>query len=137
VRIAARGDWAGASALAKLLHYGIVLLSISLAAEQIGLEVSLLRGLIAVAVGGAALSIFGVLAVGLEPMMGRLMARYYLRRTLELGDTITLDGCTGALVQFGATGLVLRGEAGTHLIPYDIAQRATLVVVARCAQASP
>lgn len=137
IQIAARGDWAGSGALAKLLHYGIILLAISLAAEQIGLEVTLLRGLIAVAVGGAALSIFGVLGMGLEPMLGRLMARYYMRRTLELGDTITLDGCTGALVQFGATGLVLRGPAGTHLIPYDIAQRASLVIVARGAQAEP
>lgn len=124
-RVAAGGEWAGSAALGRLLHYGIVVLGISLGAEQIGLEVSLLRGLIAIAIGGAALGIFGLLAIGLAPMMGRLMARYYLRRTLERGDTLQMAGCSGVLVQFGATGLVLKNDEGVQLIPYDVALTAS------------
>lgn len=123
-RVARRGQWAGATILGRVAHAGIVLLGISLAAEQLGLAVSLLRGLIAIALGGIALAIFGLLGAGVEPMLGRLMARYYLMRSLQPGETIALAGYTGTLVQFGAVGLVLRDEAGTHLIPYDIALRA-------------
>jgi hypothetical protein len=123
VRVARRGEWAGAHLLGRVVHVGILLLGISLAAEQLGLAVSLLRGLIAIALGGIALAVFGLLGAGIEPMLGRLMARYYLMRSLQPGETIALAGHTGTLVQFGAVGLVLRDEEGTHLIPYDVALR--------------
>ena len=67
-----------------------------------------------------------LIALGALPIMRQLVARHYLRGMVQVGDRVAVAQHEGVLQAFGATGLVLRNDHGTVLLPYDWSLRSDM-----------
>jgi small-conductance mechanosensitive channel len=114
---AASGGLAYARPLARTVHVGVVLIATVIAIAQLGVEVTLLIVLGAIALGavlgGAGLA-FGL---GARGAVGNLVACHYLARTYRVGHRIRIDGIEGPIVAIEPTAVVLQTPEGRVSIP--------------------
>src|SRR5919107_1932228 len=98
----------GANAFRKSIFAAVLSVAALLAATQLGIDVSLLVLLAALALG-----------VGLAPLSGNVAAGRYVRgNDIRLGDEISVDGVTGVVEELGYASVTLRSEDGSfHHVP--------------------
>lgn len=103
--------------ISQAVYYGGVVVSFSMAAEQLGIDTGLIDSLILVTVaagaGGAALA----LALSARPTLQHVVARHYAERMFQVGDEVRLDGVEGTLERFGPVTAWIRTEDGTVAVP--------------------
>ncbi len=128
-----RGDTQAAGAptralLASLTYYVALAIVITLALEQIGMEVTLILLLMQATLLAAVLATGVTFALSARASFEQLTARYYARALLRVGDQVTLDdGTTGHLERFDMLHLVLRdANRDELLVPYRRAMSAPL-----------
>ena len=109
----------GGDAFRQAIFAGILVVSVLLAAAQIGIDVSLLILLAAVFLGTAGLVIALTLGVGLAPLSGNIAAGRYVRgNDIRPGDEISVSGVEGAVEELGYASVTLRSEDGSfHHVP--------------------
>lgn len=132
------GGWLGAEWLKKLLVgvakrrgvsspdflgevvYWLALVIVgALAAEQLGLETSLVNQLLVIGVGSACLGVAASLAWGGGPIARNLLSRHYAQQMFDVGDHLEGTGYAGTVVAFGSVGiLLLDGDDRELLVPY-------------------
>lgn len=106
--------------IASGVYYTVVALSVTVAAEQLGLEVKLLHVLVqlsfAIVMGCVALGF----ALSAKEVFSHLLSRYYVRQMFQVGDTLIFeDGQQGEVVAFEETTLVLEQQDRQQwMIPY-------------------
>lgn len=98
----------------------VVMLTTAMAAGQLGFEVTLINGLLTITVGAFALGVGLTAALGSQQMVGNMVLRQYVERTLEEGDEVEIGGVMGTVAGFGPSVLVLRTPHGRRFIPYKI-----------------
>ena len=117
--LASRPDFDEPELVGKATGALIVVVSTSIAAEQLGFEVGLIHTLIALGFASVALAGSLTFSLGGAPLLGQLVAGYYARRTFSTGDVLEVAGARGRLLHFAPTGVVLEdGPVSRHFIPY-------------------
>jgi len=120
-------DYAGR--LGRLVQAVIVLASVLVAAEQLGLQVQFVTTALMIALaalmGGAALA-FGL---GGRPVVANILASHYVRKLYEVGQVIRIDGVQGRILRITPTAVILEAEDGETAVPTRelIVVRSTLV----------
>lgn len=103
--------------LGRGVQIAILGTALLIGAEQIGIQVSFLTGiltvLVAAVLGGAALA-FGL---GARYYVSNLIAARGLRQTLEIGQRIRIQTLEGVVLEITATAVRLQAEKGEHCIP--------------------
>lgn len=98
----------------QLIILGTALL---IGAEQVGIQVSFLTGIVTVLVsavlGGMALA-FGL---GARHYVGNLIAARGLRQSLQVGQRVRIQQLEGVVLEVTATAVRLQAEQGEHSIP--------------------
>lgn len=112
--------------LAKVIYYAILVLSMTLAAEQLALDLSLIHGLITITVGATLLAAGLTLTLSGVPIFKRRFARLYISRSFKLGDHLHIGALSGTLIQLGDLVMVLEDHGQRHLIPYDVVLRSRI-----------
>ncbi len=106
-----------ARTLARTVHVGVVLIAAVIAIEELGIQVTFLIVLGAIALGsvlgGAALA-FGL---GARGAVSNLVACHYLVRSYRIGHRIRIDGFEGPIVAIEPTAVVLQTADGRVSIP--------------------
>ncbi len=109
--------------VSRLVYFAVLLVSLTVAAQHLGLDMELVADLVLV-IAGAGLAAAGLaFALGARPVFRNIIARPYAERLLSEGDRVEVDGVKGIVVGFRPTALVLRFQddpegAGSALVPY-------------------
>jgi small-conductance mechanosensitive channel len=103
--------------LAKVSRYVILVMSIIIAINQIGIDISFLTHilyiLLAVLLLGAALA-FGL---GARTSVSNILASYYISRTYAEGNLIRIGEHEGRIIKITSTSVFLETDSGQVIIP--------------------
>lgn len=101
----------------KAAQYVVVFISLMIATDQLGIEISFLVQLIDIIV--AALLFGGALAFGLgaKNSVSNILASYYVQNNYREGDNVKIDEVSGQIVQIKSTSVVLKTKDGIVNIP--------------------
>lgn len=103
--------------LGRIVQYGIVFIAITIAIDQIGIEIDFLINLIDIVL--AALLFGAALAFGLgaRTAISNILAAFYVRKMYKEGDEIRIGDVQGTITKIEATAVVLETELGQCSIP--------------------
>ncbi|OAV42654.1 mechanosensitive ion channel domain-containing protein [Lewinella sp. 4G2] len=105
--------------IANVVFYFILLNIILIALRQAQLQTRFMEANITVMLAGVA----GAFAIGYglasRHVMGSLLASFYNRGRLKVGDDVTIDGMRGEIVTMNNSDLVLRAEESEYIIPFS------------------
>lgn len=117
VKAAIRVPAAQSKNLARLAQVSVLVAAALIAAEQLGLDVSLLTAVFligfAAALGGAALA-FGL---GAREVMADILAMHYVQKSYRVGQVVRIGSDQGRIVRTTRTSVVLENVDGELSIP--------------------
>ncbi len=103
--------------LGRIAQYVIILITILVAVDQIGIEIAILTGVINIVIAailfGAALA-FGL---GARTSVNNILASYYLQGRYREGQTVKIGDFTGQIIQITPTAVILQTEEGQVSVP--------------------
>jgi len=105
--------------IAESLTEGVIMLvTITVCMNQLGADLSFITNNLAVIVGLFIATAAFLFAWAMRRPAEEIIANYYLRRLVRIGDQVTLASTEGTVDRFAALGLVLKdGEGCEHFIP--------------------
>lgn len=106
-----------ADIVAAVVYWTILVLALLVAAEQVGIEVGVLRQLLSLLVGGLVLA--GALAVGLgtRGLVAEVVAGRHVQQIVDVGDRIAVAGHEGVVVARGHASVRLATADGEVEVP--------------------
>ena len=114
---AASAGFAYAQVVGRMARIGVLLISVIVALDQIGLDVAFLIVLVAVVAGamlaGAALA-FGL---GARTSVGNILASHYLVDTFKVGHRIRIGDVEGKILEITPTSVIVEADQGRTVIP--------------------
>ncbi|MDY6856054.1 MAG: mechanosensitive ion channel [Thermodesulfobacteriota bacterium] len=105
------------SVLGRMVQVTILLITVLIALEQIGIDMTLLMSLIMILTSaflfGAALA-FGL---GARTSVSNILASFYLQKTYQIGQTIKIGETKGQIDQITPTAVILNSTEGAVMVP--------------------
>jgi len=103
--------------IGKIVQYTILITSIIIAVDQIGIDIAFLTQLISIVL--AALVFGAALAFGLgaKTSVSNILASYYIHKHYKEGDFVKINDTEGRIIKIGNTAVLLESEAGRVTIP--------------------
>jgi hypothetical protein len=107
------------ASIAESLTEGLILLvTVTVCVNQLGADLSFITNNLAVIVGFFIATAAFLFAWAMRRPAEEIIANYYLRRLVRIGDQVTLANTEGTVDRFAALGLVLKDAEGyEHFIP--------------------
>ena len=117
VSAASRTGITNGQILGKLLRYTIILITIIIAIDQIGIDVIFLTNVLIIIL--AALLFGAALAFGLgaKTSISNILGSYYVQKSYKEGDTIKLKETEGVIVKITPTTVIVETKSGQVTIP--------------------
>lgn len=103
--------------VSKLVYYAILAVSVAMAAEQLGLQVSLISTLIEIVAAAAAFGLALALALSSKGVFSNLLAKHYAQRMFRPGDLLQVGEIRGKVLRYGPLIVWLDCEGGTVSVP--------------------
>lgn len=105
--------------IAESLTEGVIMLvTITVCVNQLGADLSFITNNLAVILGALIATAAFLFAWAMRRPAEEIIANYYLRRLVRIGDQVTLATIEGTVDRFAALGLVLKDSEGCeHFIP--------------------
>ena len=104
-------------AVGRVARFAVLLVSVIVALDQVGLDVAFLIVLVAVAagamLGGAALA-FGL---GARTSVNNILASHYLVDTFKVGHRIRIGDVEGKILEITPTSVIVEADQGRTVIP--------------------
>jgi small-conductance mechanosensitive channel len=114
---AASAGFAYSQAVGRMARIGVLLISLIVALDQVGLDVAFLIVLVAVVagamLGGAALA-FGL---GARTSVSNILASHYLVDTFKVGHRIRIGDVEGKILEITPTSVIVEADQGRTVIP--------------------
>jgi small-conductance mechanosensitive channel len=111
-------DTAGTSSPVGQVAYTLVLvLSITVALDQLGIEVTLLSSLIQLALGAAAFALALAFALGGRQVFENILARHYCGALVSPGDRIRVGEIEGTVVRLSAVSVIIASADAELVLP--------------------
>jgi hypothetical protein len=116
-RAARSAELVYAARLGRVTEIAIVLVSILVAIEQVGVEVRFVTGavliVLAALTGGAALA-FGL---GGRDIVANILAGHYVRKLYEVGNVVRIADTEGRIIRMTPTAVIVQSKEGETAIP--------------------
>lgn len=115
--------------ISRLVQISIILIAVLLGVGHLGVDVSLLTGLITLTAGAVFLS--GALAFGLGAgaSVSNILAAHYLKGLFTIGQMIAINGHKGRIIQMTPTAVILESADGRAVIPARLFNEQTAIVL--------
>jgi len=115
--------------LGKIVQYAVLLITILIALDQVGINIAILTELIDIVLAavlfGAALA-FGL---GARTSISNILACYYLQNRYKVGETVRIDNIEGQIIEFTSTSIIVRSDTGQITIPAKKFSEETSILV--------
>ena len=106
--------------LLRFVRFLIVAVAFLLAAGQLGVDVSVISGLIMVIVGGVLLSAALAFGLGARASVSNILASHYLKKSYAEGEYVQIEGHRGRIIQITATAVILESDEGRVVVPASV-----------------
>ena len=109
----------GVEHLAEGLQDGALLIVVlTLAVDTLGVDLSLITANLTLVVGALVVTICFLFAWSMRRPAEEIIANYYLRRLVSVGDWVSIGEVEGTVERFAAIGVVVRDEQnGLRFVP--------------------
>jgi hypothetical protein len=115
--------------LGRLAQMAVVLSATVIGLDQIGVDTTFLTVLSAIIVGGLLLSLALAFGLGARGLVANLLGAQQLQRLVEPGQTVSIDGMQGQVLELTSTSIVLATSQGRLSVPAQLfQQKATLIL---------
>jgi len=98
--------------LSAISEGGILLIVFTLAIDKLGVDLSLVTANLTLILAAVTLTLCFLFGWSMRRPAEELIANYYLRRMVSVGDRVVLGEIEGTVERFAAIGLMLRDDTG-------------------------
>ena len=112
-----RGDVDDPGLAGSVVYYLVLIVTFTLAAEQLGFATDLVNKLILITVAAALFSLGLAFALGGRQAFRSLVARYYAEGRFAPGDRISLSDVQGIVIRYSSVYVVLQSDEGKVVLP--------------------
>lgn len=117
LRKGAMGHVPYASIIGSALQMAIVLISIIVALNTTGVNLSFLTTLIAVVIGGFLLASAIAFGLGSKNMVNNIIAGHFTRKIYNVGHQVEIDGVKGTILKMEAGFIIIETQEGEVSVP--------------------
>lgn len=117
--------------LGPVVFWAILVLAVLVAADQVGIQVALLRNLLLLVLGGVVLAASLALALGARQLVTEVIAGRHVEQIVGIGDRVRIGGHEGSVTALGHASVRLRTAEGELEIPNGIFLTDPVLVVDR------
>lgn len=117
--------------LAKLSQTAVVLVSVLIAIEHVGIGISVLTGIITIVIGAILFGMALAFGLGARTSISNILASHYIQKTYRVGHTIKIENITGRIIQITPTAVIIENDEGQTHIPANTFSVATSSLVLR------
>lgn len=115
--------------LAKLTQASVVLISLLVAIEHIGISISVLTSVITIVIGAILFGMALAFGLGARISISNILASYYLQQTYRIGHKVKIDNTTGSIIQITPVAVILETPEGQVLVPASSFSEMTSLLV--------
>lgn len=120
-----------ADLLAHGAFWAILVLSVLVASEQVGVEVTVLRHLLLLILGGLVLAMALALGLGTRHLVEEVVAGRHVGQIVAVGDRVRVAGHEGTVTALGHASVRLTATDGEIEVPNGVFLSGPVVVVSR------
>jgi hypothetical protein len=103
--------------LGKLTQYAIVMISVFIAIDHIGIEIGFLTSMVLVFSGAVFFGSALAFGLGARPFVSDILASYYLQKIYKTGQIVKLGEMKGKIIQITPIAVILETSEGQVYIP--------------------
>ena len=119
-------------ALARSGQMAVLIVSVLVAVDQAGLNVSFLTSILLLVLASGLLGAVLTFALGARTAVANILACHYLQKTYKVGHRVRVAGFHGEIVEITATSVVLETEEGRVSVPASVfSEEASILIVER------
>jgi small-conductance mechanosensitive channel len=105
------------SVLARVAKYGIMVITIIIAINQVGIDISFLTSLTYILLASLLLGAALAFGMGAKVSVSNILSSYYISRTYSEGNLIRIGEHEGRIIKITSTYVYLESESGQVMIP--------------------
>lgn len=106
-----------ADTLGRLAYYAILLVTLFVGIQQIGINIQFLTILMTILLSGLLLGFALAFGLGARTAVGNILASHYLQRIYKEGHTIRVDGMEGRIIRITPVSVILETQEGRASVP--------------------
>jgi small-conductance mechanosensitive channel len=115
--------------LGNVVYYLLLLTSLIVALDQIGIDIGILTILINIILGAVLLGAAIAFALGARTSISNILASYYLQNTYHEGQIIKIGDIKGKITKITATAVIIETEEGQVSVPAkDFSEDVTILL---------
>jgi small-conductance mechanosensitive channel len=103
--------------LGKLANITIILVTVIIGIEQVGIDITLLTSLLTIIIGGLLFGATLAFGLGARTSVSNILASYYLKKTYQVGHMVTIGDKKGRIVRITPVAVILDATDGQVYIP--------------------
>jgi len=105
------------SLMAKVAKYSIMVITIIIAINQVGIDISFLTSLTYILLASLLLGAAVAFGLGAKVSISNILASYYVARTYSEGNLIRIGEHEGRIIKITSTAVYLESDSGQVIIP--------------------
>ncbi len=103
--------------LGKLVQVVIILVTVLIGVEQIGIDVTLLNSMTIIVIGALLLGAALAFGFGAQTSVKNILASYYLQKVYKVGDRVRIGEIEGRIIKITPLAVILDSTHGQMCIP--------------------
>ena len=114
--------------LGGFTKYIILVISIIIAIDQVGIDIAFLTNLVLIVLG---ILLFGgafAFSLGARSVVSNIISSYYVRKTYQIGETIHIGDVEGVITKITETSVFLETESGKTIIPTSVFSKEKTII---------
>lgn len=115
--------------LGQAVRYSILIITVILALQQLGMQTALLVAVTLVLVAALALALALAFGLGSRELARNIMAGFHAREMFTPDQTLTVRNHTGRLIRIGTSTSLLETEAGRITMPNEVLINEEVLIV--------
>lgn len=123
--------------IGNAVFYFVFLNIVLIALRQAQLQTEFMENNITVLLGGVAVAFALGYGLAAKDIMGNMLAGFYNRNRIRVGDEITIDGRRGEVILMGSTSMTLRSEQSEYIVPFSKLSNSGVEIHTRRASGPP
>ncbi len=126
---AARTGLAYGDILGKVTRYAVLLISIVIAIDQVGIDIGFLINLVSIVLAAILFGACLAFGLGARTSVSNILASYYIQKMFREGDTIRIGDQEGKIVKITVTSVIIAANDGHVIIPAKEFSETRIVIV--------
>ena len=103
--------------LGRLAYYAILLVTLFVGVQQIGIDIQFLTILVTILLSGVFLGFALAFGLGARTAVSNILAAHYLQRIYKEGQTVRIDGMEGKISRITPVSVILETPEGRATVP--------------------